>query len=54
MEKTLRIHLAIQRNAIREAIINEPQPENMGWESKIAWEKARIKFTQIVDEANAT
>lgn len=54
MEKTLRMHLAMQRNAIREAIIDEPQPENMGWESKIAWEKARIKFTQIIDKANET
>jgi hypothetical protein len=51
MEQTLRMHLAKQRNAIREAIIEEPQPENMGWESKIAWERARIRFTQIVDEA---
>jgi hypothetical protein len=51
MEKTLRMHLAIQRNAIREGIINEPEPENMSWQSKIIWEMARIRFTQVVDEA---
>ena len=53
MEKTLNIHLAIQRNSIREGIINEPEPENMSWQSKIIWEMARIRFTQVVDEAGA-
>ena len=51
MEKTLQMHLAEQRNAIREAIIDEPEPENMSWQSKIIWEMARIRFTTIVDEA---
>ena len=51
MEKTLRMHLAIQRDAIREGIINEPEPKNMSWQSKIIWEMARIRFTQVVDEA---
>jgi hypothetical protein len=51
MEKTLRMYLAEQRDAIREAIIEEPEPQDMSWESKIAWERARIKFTAIVDEA---
>lgn len=45
------MHLAAQRDAIREAIINEPEPQDMSWESKIAWERARIKFAQIVEEA---
>jgi hypothetical protein len=51
MEQTLRIHLSEQRNDIREAIINEPEPTDMSWQSKIIWEMARIRFTQIVDEA---
>lgn len=51
MEKTLDIHLSEQRDAIRQAIINEPEPTDMSWESKIIWEKARIRFTAIVNEA---
>lgn len=51
MEKTLAIRLNEQRDAIREAINHEPEPEDMSWESKIAWERARIRFAAIVDEA---
>ena len=50
MEKTLHMHLAEQRNAIRQAISDEPEPTDMSWQSKIIWEMARIRFTEIVDE----
>ena len=51
MEKTLDIHLAEQRDAIRQAIIDEPEPQEMSWQNKVIWEMARIKFTAIVNEA---
>ena len=51
MEKTLEIHLAEQRDAIRQAIIDEPEPQEMSWASKIAWERARIEFLRIVNGA---
>lgn len=51
MEKTLDIHLAEQRDAIRQAIIDEPEPTEMTWQSKVIWEMARIRFTTIVNEA---
>lgn len=51
MEKTLRMHLSQQRDAIRQAISDEPEPTDMSWQSKIIWEMARIRFTEIVDEA---
>lgn len=51
MEKTLQIHLAEQRDAIRQAIIDEPEPTDMSWQSKIIWEMARVRFTEIVNEA---
>jgi hypothetical protein len=51
MEKTLDIHLAEQRDAIRQAIIDEPEPQDMSWQNKVIWEMARIKFTAIVNEA---
>jgi len=51
MEKTLDIHLAEQRDAIRQAIIDEPEPTEMSWGNKVIWEMARIRFTTIVNEA---
>jgi len=51
MEKTLQIHLAEQRDAIRQAIIDEPEPTDMSWQNKVIWEMARIRFTAIVNEA---
>ena len=52
MEKTLEIHLADQRDAIYEAIINATVPEPTSWLQKLAWEQARIHFAQLV--LNAT
>ena len=52
MEKTLEIHLADQRDAIYEAIINSPVPEPRSWGDKMIWELARIHFAQLVLEAN--
>lgn len=51
MEKTLQIHLAEQRDAIRQAIIDEPEPTDISWQNKVIWEMARIRFTAIVNEA---
>jgi hypothetical protein len=51
MEKTIEIRLAEQRDAIRQAIIDEPEPDTMSWPSKVIWEMARIRFTAIVNEA---
>jgi hypothetical protein len=51
MEKTLHIQLAEQRDAIRQAIIDEPEPQDMSWQNKVIWEMARIRFTTIVNEA---
>jgi hypothetical protein len=52
MEKTLEIHLADQRDAIYEAIINAEVPEPMTWTHKILWEQARIHFARIILEAS--
>lgn len=43
--------MAEQRDAIRQAIIDEPEPTDMSWQSKIIWEMARVRFTEIVNEA---
>ena len=51
MEKTLEIHLADQRNAIFEAVINAPVPEPMTWTHKLLWEQARIYFARLILEA---
>ena len=51
MEKTLQIQLSEQRDAIRQAIIDEPEPTDMSWQNKVIWEMARIRFTAIVNEA---
>ena len=54
MEKTLEIHLADQRDAIHEAIINAEVPEPMTWTHKLLWEQARIHFAKLVlDASNA-
>ena len=52
MKKTLEIHLADQRDAIYEAIINATVPEPMTWTHKLLWEQARIHFARLVLEAN--
>ena len=52
MEKTLEIHLADQRDAIYEAIINAEVPEPMTWTHKILWEQARIHFARLALEAS--
>jgi hypothetical protein len=52
MERTLEIHLADQRDAIYEAIINAEVPEPMTWTHKILWEQARIHFARIILEAS--
>ena len=51
MEKTLEIHLADQRDAIYEAIINSPVPEPRSWGDKMIWEQARIHFARLVLDA---
>lgn len=51
MKKTLEIHLADQRDAIHEAIINAEAPEPMTWTHKILWEQARIHFAKLALEA---
>ena len=48
MDKTLEIHLADQRNAIYEAIINSETPEATSWVSKMVWSEARIHFAKLV------
>lgn len=54
MEKTLEIHLADQRDAIHEAILNAEAPEPMTWTHKLLWEQARIHFAKLVlDASNA-
>jgi hypothetical protein len=51
MEKTLEIHLADQRDAIYESIINATVPEPMTWTHKLLWEQARIHFARLVLDA---
>ncbi len=51
MEKTLEIHLADQRDAIYEAIINAKVPEPTTWTHKLLWEQARIHFARLVLDA---
>lgn len=52
MEKTLEMHLADQRDAMYEAILNAPTPEPMTWLHKLLWEQARIHFARLILEAS--
>jgi hypothetical protein len=47
MEKGIEELLADQRNAIYEAIINEPAPDPMSWIHKLVFEQAKVIFAKL-------